>query len=271
MLKAHMDAKERHLLAISQIPANAGHNLHKGTPREAFIREFLDDHLSERVATGTGEVIDSSSRPNQPRNQIDIVVYRRDYPKLSLGGGVSAFLAESVVATIEVKSVLDQAQLATAAHSASNVKALKRQGTAIMSSGWVPPAILSYVVAYDGPAQMRTVHGWISQAYQNLGLAYPVWGITGAQRFQAASPAIDGVFVLGKGFVVFDNSPLGFVTDPVRAQHPNLRWAIADTPDGNLLYLFTLLTEAVAGALSLSVTTGPYLSSFTIGGVAYGT
>src|SRR5262245_6929336 len=37
MLKAHLDAVEQHLLHISQIPANAGHALHRGTPREAFI------------------------------------------------------------------------------------------------------------------------------------------------------------------------------------------------------------------------------------------
>ncbi|MCP4230290.1 MAG: hypothetical protein GY771_09105, partial [bacterium] len=152
MLKTHMDAKEQHLLAISQIPANAGHTLHRGTPREAFIREFLSDHLSERVAIGTGEIIDSQSLPRQQRNQMDIVVYRRDYPKLSIGGGISAFLAESVVATIEVKSVLDQAGTTTAVSSASNVKSLTRHSGTVMSSGWVPPAPLNYIVAYDGPA-----------------------------------------------------------------------------------------------------------------------
>jgi len=39
MLKLHMDARENALVAISRISANSGHSLHKGTPREAFIRE----------------------------------------------------------------------------------------------------------------------------------------------------------------------------------------------------------------------------------------
>ena len=29
MLKSHMDAVEQHLLAISKVPANSGHSLHK--------------------------------------------------------------------------------------------------------------------------------------------------------------------------------------------------------------------------------------------------
>lgn len=270
MLKTHMDAKEQHLLAISQVPANAGHTLHRGTPREAFISEFLSDHLSERVAIGTGEIIDSQSLPRQLRNQMDIVVYRRDYPKLSIGGGVSAFLAESVVATIEVKSVLDQAGTTAAVSSASNVKSLTRHSGTVMSSGWVPPAPLNYIVAYDGPAQMSTVHGWISRAYQNAGITYPALGPTGAARKGVASPALDGVFVLGKGFVTFDNVPVGFVTDSARAAHPNFKWAIADTTNGSLLYLFVLLTQAVAGALVLNFNSGPYLSSFSLPSLQYG-
>ncbi len=46
VLKGHIDAVEAHLLAISRIPVNAGHPLHKGTPREAFIREVLEKHVT---------------------------------------------------------------------------------------------------------------------------------------------------------------------------------------------------------------------------------
>ena len=61
MLKSHMDAIENHLVAISKIPANSGHTLHRGTPREAFIKEFLEKHLNANVAVGTGEIIDASN------------------------------------------------------------------------------------------------------------------------------------------------------------------------------------------------------------------
>ena len=80
---------EEHLLAIAQIPAGTGHPLHKGTPREAFIREFLQGHLSERVAVGTGEVISAQSRPGEDRNQLDVVIYKPELPRLDIGGDIA--------------------------------------------------------------------------------------------------------------------------------------------------------------------------------------
>jgi uncharacterized protein DUF6602 len=92
VLKSHLDPVEQTLLAISRVPANAGHALHRGTPREAFIKEFLTAHLSARLAVGTGEIIDANSLPRKPRNQFDLVIYKSDYPKIDLGGGINAFL-----------------------------------------------------------------------------------------------------------------------------------------------------------------------------------
>jgi hypothetical protein len=264
MLKSHTDAVEQSLLAISQIPANTGHNLHKGTPREAFIRKFLQDHLSERVAIGTGEIIDARSTPNQPRNQIDIVIYKRDYPKLDFGGGISGFLAESVVAIIEVKSLLDRAAMLQSIGTARTVKSLTKNIITSFTTGYQPPSILSYVVAYDGPASMSTVHGWFSGINAELGIVYPPMLPNAEQRISIASPSIDAVFVLGRGFIQFDNSPLSFISDELRQSLPDLHWAVADTPNGNLLLLFLLLTQAVSGVSGSWLDPGPYVYNFNV-------
>src|SRR5437764_1269804 len=118
MLQSHMAALEKFLLAYAQIQENTGHSLHKGTPREFFVNEFLRDHLSENVAIGTGEVIDCNSLPSQDRNQMDIVLYKRSFPKLAFGGGISGFLVESVLATVEVKSTLTEKDLRSAFEAA---------------------------------------------------------------------------------------------------------------------------------------------------------
>lgn len=177
MLKAHLEAVEASLLAISRIPANTGHPLHKGTPRETFIREFLESHLSEKVAVGTGEIIDCDSPPNPPstaqRHQYDIVLYKRDYPRLNIGGGITAFLAESVVATIEVKSTLDRDELQKSMRAARASKQLTQHVVTAFTTGYQPPGILNYVVAYDGPAKMSTIHGWISPIHAALGISAP--------------------------------------------------------------------------------------------------
>jgi hypothetical protein len=269
MLKSHMDALERHLLAISQVPANSGHTLHKGTPREAFIKEYLEGHLPSNVAIGTGEIIDATSKPGQSRSQYDIVVYKRSYPKLDFGGGISGFLIESVIATIEVKSVLNQAEFGKATSAAYNSKKLVPNTVSSFHTGYIPPAILNYIVAYDGPASMKTVHGWIEPAYQKLGIRLSQLPQDAQKRIATPSEAIDAVFVLGKGFMYYDNIPIGFVDDAARKANPSLKWVFADTPNGNLLLLFLLIQQAIANIEGKWLNAIPYLSTFSVPGVQW--
>lgn len=270
MLKAHIDAVENKLLADSKVQANAGHPLHKGTPREIFIRDFLEHHLSEKVAIGTGEIIDANSKPGEARNQIDIVIYKREYPKLNFGGGISGFLAESVIATIEVKSVLDEAAMRQSISTARNIKALQKNLVTSFSTGYQPPSILNYVVAYDGPASMQTVYGWIPKIHADEKIASPDRGVTIDERMKHPSPSIDGIFVLGKGFLYFDNTPLGFGTDETRQKNPDVKWLFSDTANGNLLLLFLFLTQAVSGVSGSWLNPSPYLKSFNVPNIGGG-
>ena len=270
MLLSHVNTVEESLLAISKIPANSGHPLHKGTPREAFIREFLQGHLSERVAVGTGEIIDANSKPGEQRNQIDIVIYKREYPRLDFRGGINGFLAESVVATIEVKSLLDKEALRNAARAAKRVKNLNRNVVKAFSTGYEPPSILSYVVAYDGPASMETVFGWFADINATEGIVYPDLPVSDDARQGIPSPSLDAVFVLGKGFIHFGNVPVGFFQSKVIEQDAEAKWAIADTPRGSLLLLFLLLTSAVSAVAGAWLDPMPYLKSFSVQKCVFG-
>jgi len=266
MLKSHIDAVEGSLLAISRIPANSGHSLHKGTPREAFIKEFLVAHLPETVAIGSGEIIDSASAPRAQRNQYDIVIYNKSYPKLDFGGGISGFLIESVVATVEVKSTLAKKDLQQAIGAARNAKALAPQFVTVFQAGYIPPKVLNYVVAYDGPASMETVQGWLHEIHSDLGVSafdLPL----GDARLNQASPSIDGVFILGKGFSYFDNVPNGFNTPESRAGQPSVKWIYANSASGNLLLQFLFLQSAAANISGRWLNPIPYLSSFHVGGL----
>ena len=227
LLQDHLTAVENMLLAQSRIPANAGHPLHKGTPR---------------VAIGQGEIIDVRTRANEPRHQNDIIIYRRNFPRIAFDYAISAYLAESVVATIEVKSALTKDELVKAVRAAHDIKQLERHDRHVMSAGYRPPSILSYVVAYDGPASMETVSGWLNPIHQELSLAYPL--IAPENRLSTPSPSLDGIFVLGKGFVLFANSPFTFAEiEQIRQQGVNVNWYFADTESDNLMLLFLLLTN----------------------------
>ena len=239
MLAAHMDAVEASLVQTSRVPANAGHTLHRGTPREAFIRQFLEGHLSANVAIGTGEIIDATSTPRASRNQFDIVIYKKNYPKLDFGSGISGFLIESVVATIEVKSLLDQAAMTQSVGAARNAKLLTPNVTSSFSTGWIPPRVLNFVVAYDGPAQMSTAHAWIVNSHTSLGIPLPTW--TQESKHSTPGTALDGVFLLQRGFVKLDNAPLSLKAGPT--PQPGIH-VICDSPTGTLLMLFLALQEA---------------------------
>ncbi|WP_237673430.1 DUF6602 domain-containing protein [Vreelandella profundi] len=265
MIKSHLEAVEDQLLVTSRIPANSGHSLHKGTPREAFIKEFLINHLSETVSIGTGEMVDCNSKPNEQRNQFDIVIYKKNYPKLDFGGGISGFLAESVVATIEVKSTLDNAGLIQSINAARNAKSLQLNLNQSFSTGWLPPSIMNYVVAYDGPAQMKTVFGWLGNHHVQNGIAIE----EAKERTSKKSPSLDGVFVLGKGFIKFDNSPTTNVPPEIRQQHPDINWSITDVEKGSLLMLFLSLLEATNNIHGAWLNPLPYLQDVRFHNIAW--
>ena len=251
-----MDAVENSLIQISQIPANAGHTLHRGTPREAFIKQFLEGHLSANVAIGTGEIIDANSQPRAARNQFDIVIYKTNYPKLDFGGGINGFMIESVVATIEVKSLLDQAAIDQSVKAAHAAKQLTPNINQSFSSGWVPPRVLNFVVGYAGPAQMGTVHTWIVNAHRTQNIPMPTWNQ--GNRIQTPGTSLDGVILLQKGFVKLDNSPMTLNTGqpPLAGTH-----VICDSNSGNLLMLFLALQEACDNVQGAWLNPIPYLQS----------
>lgn len=264
MLKSHFDAVENSLLATSQIAANTGHSLHKGTPRETFMKQFLESHLSSRVGICTGEIVSCDSIAGEPRNQIDLILYKSEYPRLFIGGDIYAVLAESVIATIEVKSTLTEAELEKAVRTANAIKQLKRNVITAFTSGYHPPSVLSFVVAYDGPASMQTVGGWLRKIHIRLAIAIPSMPPSLNDRAKIASPSIDGVFILGKGFLVFDNTVLTFASDNERSANPRLTWIGSDAPRGSLQYLFLILTQGVSGVSASWLNPGPYLSTFQV-------
>lgn len=260
MLKSHMDNKETILVAQSTSASITGHPLHKGTPRESFIHEFLKDHLPTTISIGTGEIIDCNSSPGEPRNQYDIILYRNDYPKLNFGGGVNAYLIESVVATIEVKSTLTSDELERSIIAANNSKNLTTNFQQVISTNLAGSSgIKNYVVAYTGPAKMQTIHNWLKPIHDKLGISLPTLTLD-ETRFKIKCPSIDGVFVLKKGYFYFDNIQYGFALNEIRKAYPTLRWVMSECEDGNLLMLFHMLQEIVKSLSGTFLNAFPYIN-----------
>lgn len=253
MLQSYINAIEQVLLAQSVAAKNAGHPNLRGGPREWFIRDFLTTHLPSTLEIGQGELIDSDSMPAPPkgsyRPQVDIVLYRRDMPKISYSQDNSAYLVEGVLATIESKSVLTETELTEACCATNANKSLTKQGYTGMVVGWTPAHIVSYVVAFDGPAKMSTVAGWLPKITSTLGAP--------------TEKLVDMVVVLGKGVLW---QLVSFPQLQVRTSSPSDKWGYVDQGNKNLLTLFLHLLMYVTSA-STPPQVGSYASKTTFRGV----
>lgn len=166
------------------------------------------------------------------------------------------FLSESIVATIEVKSKLNAEKLGEAIEAAHNVKRLQRRFINENKRPVESPKLLSYVVAFDAETKnMATILGWIRKKYLADEICEDPMPCDRATRAMKQSPAIDGVFIINKGFLYFDNTRLEFFHRDHQSQittrrfidpEHNGNWIYTSEPSqNNLLVLFLLLTYAL--------------------------
>lgn len=98
---------QRHFEAIrnilwNQVQLSGGYSSTiTGNAREFFVRDFLATHLPTCLRIGSGHVIAN----DQATGQLDVVVYRDTGLALPLGSS-GVFFSESVLACMEVKSIL---------------------------------------------------------------------------------------------------------------------------------------------------------------------
>ena len=74
-----------------------------GRAREQILTAFIEQLVPSSFGVSTGFVVDALGGSRQ----LDVVVYQTDYAPVFEIGGVKHFLAESVVAVLEVKAVID--------------------------------------------------------------------------------------------------------------------------------------------------------------------
>jgi hypothetical protein len=128
-----------------------------GFAREHFVRHVLATFLPTSVAVGSGEIIDGHG---QRSGQQDVIIYRTDFPLITSLTPVNTYLAEGVIATIEVKSNLSTGTpigLRSAFRSVQKVQTLTKRVAILSSAGPEHEerlrqinTIRSYVIGYTG-------------------------------------------------------------------------------------------------------------------------
>lgn len=117
-----------------------------GKLREIFVHQILKNMLPSTVEICSGVLFDADDKRS---NQQDIIIYRRDMPKLSFGEGPQFLFVEGALATIEVKSRLDEQEFDRAMNNILSVKSLKINRKMGMSWGPAPEEVKCYVFSYD--------------------------------------------------------------------------------------------------------------------------
>ena len=210
LIQAHFKRIARRLEAEGAAARSFDHGTNRGQIREAFIREFLSQNTSPMTGIGTGEIIHAGTNASDQRNQIDVVIHNNRYPKISLATGVDLFLGETVSSFIEIKSKLEKSHVRKAAKTVKSIKEkLTWAPQKLNPTGLVKnPRPYSFIFAYDGPSQIKTILNWMKliSADDEYNLSQLI-DTPPENRSYFKHYFIDGIFILGKGYVVLDALP----------------------------------------------------------------
>lgn len=108
----------------------------RGSEREAVVKSFLSTYLPTRYGVSSGEIVDHHGATS---HQCDLIVYDHyNCPLLLAGKDVRIFPAESVLAVIEVKSVLSANEIEDCVSKIRDLKNLTRE------NGPIPGIVFAY-------------------------------------------------------------------------------------------------------------------------------
>jgi len=268
ILADHFADFEDALKALGQVARTSGHPTIKGTVRETFLREVIEQHIGGDFHLGKGDIVFPTSKRGDPRADNDIVVVKRGSPRLHMAGGVSAFLAESVLCTIEIKSGLQQSRFKLAEKRLRHdplfpvIKRAVEYKQKYRQLKWIQPKILGiqvdpktkvasprfpaveipqpfpvYILSFNYNGDFIDLATRIEVIHDYLGVTMPRMPDTAEEKRRTPSPSIDGIFVLGRGFLLFDSG--NFVI--ANAQDDGWAegwWKRVDCKNGALLALF---------------------------------
>ena len=109
LIQEHSSAMVRALAERGQAVKGLEHKVTKGQLRELFVTQLLGSFLTSQFGIGSGIIINQKDKQS---NQTDVIIYgKRILPPFIIEQNVGIYPAESVLATVEVKSLLRKKEL----------------------------------------------------------------------------------------------------------------------------------------------------------------
>ena len=271
LLNDHFKRIQKILRAEGCAANSFSHGVNKGLIREAFIRGFLSNNIPANWGIGTGEIIHQDAATKETRPQIDAVIHDKNHPKLVLSGEIDLFFIETVSTIIEIKSKVDKEDLIKAGQTAALMKHYALEANIRDRRNRTQhqqlPYPYAFLVAYDGPKKLSTLHGW----FESLSRTPGPDGLCKLRNSHPLNPRfnrkfIDGIFVLGKGFVVINALARGPQSRKILggdSSDPELPFAFLGT-DQELYLLWILIHEAIALRTNTIEVFDAYIESLAI-------
>lgn len=204
----HFRSQRQTLLAEAHSAGIFSSSSNIGTSRETYISEFLERHLPRMFRTCKGEITDSQ---NHYSSEIDIIVYRDDFPAIEISTGTTIVLAETVAAAIEVKSELTSQEVQSAVQKGARLQTLTRNFGPTLSLGSPPSSIPYYVIGYRG-----TTLETLTEQYNSFPIVEEDVSAANARRY-----APEGIINLEGDFGIFC---LDGMSEPARLTTDSLAW-----------------------------------------------
>lgn len=181
----------------------------KGAIREILIRDLLRPLMPTDIGVGTGEIISATGKTS---SQTDIVIFdRRILPPILFEQAVGIFPIESVLLTMEVKSILKKEDLKSADEAARKLMGFDYAEGWFDETGRVAQAgrsglpLESTLLALDTEID-STVS--IAASYDEL------------RPPAAGAPAIAAICVVGRGLWLWGGR--GWKNPPIRSEHDEI-------------------------------------------------
>jgi len=194
MFEAIFKAKVDELRLMFLATKGVEHNGEKGSFREAFVINLLQQFLPVQFGIGSGVVVDKWGVQSP---QVDIVVYdKRMMPPILDKGGHGIYPLDSVLRVIEVKSVVDSSAIAQftrliAAFDPANPEGLKlaHKGKLKNGKGYYPVCAM---FGYDSKVKNLGEQCVNEKALSQHCLVYVdtghLWGLDFAKPIKAKLP-----------------------------------------------------------------------------------
>jgi hypothetical protein len=166
------------------------HRGDKGRSREASLRAFFRERLPTNYAVAEGEVVDLIG---QTSPQLDIMFYDRSANFALVSGTTEILPAEALLSSIEVKSMLNKAEIEKSVLAARKLRVLQPFGRCLGGTD----------IGHDG-SKMKVARYFHCIFAFDTDLSEDGWMFREAERFKAlcgVDHLIDGVYVLNRGFL----------------------------------------------------------------------